>query len=279
MKAPEEIEQCRFVNFKTIAGIPDDCKRVYIGHETCEKRLPTFHEMQKILEIIEKCQLKLTFVTPFLTEKGFEKTQLLLNQLNTLKLLHFEIVTSDWGLIHWITQNKIGTPVVSRFLTGQQVDFRLWDEPLQPKKEPVVFIDEKYRLLKHKKLSQAMVDHLSSCTLMKEKTMEMFCKLGVTRFELNAVPQPVTLPDHPLIRYSLHVPFVPLTIFRTCPENLDFSSIKKECNACYPVSQKWQSGSARNELYRIDNALYYYHDIDPAIFQNTSIDRIVYKSG
>ena len=284
MIMPATIEQCHLINFRKIPEIPANCTRIYFGHETCEKCLPAFDEIQDLLEAAEKRQIKLTYVTPFLSEKGLEDVQLFLFRLQSIRLTAFEITSSDWGLLHWIKQNNVGTPVVSRFLTGQQVDFRLselrfMEEPPQSK-ESVIFFEGKYQQLNRKRLSQAMIDHLSSCTLMKEKTIEIFIKSGITRFELSNVIQPVTLASNPQCHYSLHTPFVPLTIFRSCPEDLDFKHIKKACNAhnCNHSFQKWQSNNARYDLYRIDNALFYYHpDIEPAIFQNTRIDRIVYN--
>ena len=280
MKIPSHIEICRMVDCRRLPAIPANCKRVYFGHETCEKLLPTFDEINNLLETAEKRQLKLTFVTPFLTERGMEKVQLFLSQLKSVNLTSFEIVSSDWGLIHWITQNKLGAPVISRFLTGQHVDFRTIDDESTTKEE-IVLMDEICYKLRPKKKSPAMVEHFSSCTLIKDKTVEMLHKTGVTRFELSNVLQPIVLPDNPQCRYSLHTPFVPLTIFRSCPSNKDFNYIKKACNAhnCSQNRQKWQSGSSNRDLYCLDNALYYYHpDTESHLQQNDQIDRIVFHS-
>ena len=256
------IEICRMVDYRRLPVIPAACKRVYFGHETCEELLPVFDEINDLLEIAEKRQLKLTFVTPFLTERGIEKVQLFLNQLKPIKLTSFEVVSSDWGLIHRITQNGLGAPVISRFLTGQHVDFRTIEDENKVKEE-IMLMNGTYYQLRSKKKSPAMVEHFSSCTLIKEKTVEMFCKAGVTRFELSNVLQPIHLPYNPQCHYSLHTPFVPLTIFRNRT----------------PSRQKWQCSSTTRDLYCLDNALYYYHpNFESHIQQNNCIDRVVFHS-
>ena len=276
MTLPSHIEHCLMIDYKRNPEIPAIYRRVYFGHETCEKRLPTCDELNDLLKIVDARGLHLTFVTPFLTEKGMEKVQLFLNQLQPLHLNAFEIVTSDWGLLWWIIQNKAGKPVISRFLTGQHVDFRLWDDTGQST-EHIVFLQGTYRKLTFKSRTSEMMNHLSSCTLLKEKTMEMFRRLGVTRFELSPVFQPMTIPDNPTLQYTLHVPFVPLTMFRTCPQQGNINRPKNRCNGdtCRHIRQKWQSVSMNRDLYCINNALYYDHpDIDPSSI--APIDRMVY---
>ena len=252
-------EICYMIDFRKMPEIPASCQRIYFGHETCEKLLPAIDEIRDLLEISQKRRLGLTFVTPFLTEKGMDKVLLFLEQLKNITPQTFEIATSDWGLIHHITMNNTGTPVVGRFLTGQQLDFRLANA--------------------ERNFAPEMVRHLSSCSLLKEKTVEMLHRLGVNRFELSNVFQPIALTCDQKYRCSLHVPFVPLTIFRTCPENLDFNCAKKTCNIrnCNHNRQKWVYRSSKCDIYCLDNALYYRNpDVEHPLKSNEKIDRIVY---
>jgi len=280
MVIPTKIEICQLVDVRRMAEITADCKRVYFGHETCEKLLPAFDEVQDLLEMTAKRQLKLSFVTPFLTERGMDKVILFLEKLKTMKLNSFEIVSSDWGLIHYVINNKAGTPVVGRFLAGQQVDFRLMEQ-VHESKEQIVCLDGCYHQLAQRKMPPALVEHISSATLLKNKTLEMLRRAGVVRFELSNVIQPIVLPDFPSCRYSLHLPFVPLAIFRTCPESADFNKPRKDCSAynCNHNRQRWQYDAKKRDLYCIDNALYYYHpDVDAHLQQHRLIDRIVIHS-
>jgi len=258
MTTPISYEICYMLDFRSLREVPANCQRIYFGHETCEKLLPTFDEIGGLLEISEKRGLGLTFVTPFLTEQGMEKVLLFLEKLQSAMPRSGEIVTSDWGLIHQISKNNIWTPVVSRLIAGQQVDFRLVNTT--------------------ERSSPAMLHHLSSCTLMKNRTAELFRQLGVHRFELSNVFQPMTLAGDQPFRCSLHVPFVPLTIFRTCPEGLDFNRIKKPChmNHCSQNRQRWQYRYSKHAIYCLHNALYYSNpDQETQLKRNASIDRIV----
>ena len=250
------IEISYMLDFRNLPEIPDNCKRIYFGHETCEKLLPTINEIGDLLEIAEKRRLGLSFVTPFLTEKGMDKTLRFIEQLKTVTANTIEIVMSDWGLIHWLALNKnAGTPVAGRLLTGQQLDFRLAEAG---------------------NLSTEMAHHLSSCSLLKDKTLEMLRTMNLNRFEISNVFQPMTLPDDKKYHYSLHVPYVPLTVFRNCPENLNFNCLKKTCNAhhCSHSRQKW---SAQRDIYRLNNALYYSNsDFEHQLKLNDGIDRVVF---
>lgn len=272
-------EICYFIDYKTINRIDlSGCNRIYFGHETCEKLLPEFDEISDILKIVEKKKLELTFVTPFLTENGIAGTIFFINQLIEINP-KLEIVTSDWGLLNYLCVNKIGIPVVSRFLTGQQTDFRLLrlEKELQDK---VLKINNKYFKLTHKQVSPELTEHISSCALLKSSTLQLFENMGITRFELSNVFQSAKLPDNKRFNYSLHVPFVPLTIFKTCPDNLDFNQIKGKCNkyTCNKNHSAWTNKDLEHEIFCIDNALYYQNiDYQEKIESNSSIDRIVFR--
>ena len=251
-----KIEICYMLDFRNLSEIPDDCKRIYFGHETCEKLLPTINEIGDLLEIAEKRHLGLTFVTPFLTERGMENTLRFIDQLNAVTASAIEVVMSDWGLIHWLALNKnAGTPVAGRLLVGQQLDFRLAEAG---------------------NLSTEMAHHLSSCSLLKDKTLEMLQTMNLNRFEISNVFQPMIVSSDKKLHFSLHIPYVPLSVFRNCPENLDFNCLKKTCNAynCSHSRQKW---SAQRDIYRLDNALYYSNtDFERQLNLNDGIDRMVF---
>ncbi|MDR1623961.1 MAG: hypothetical protein LBS04_03205 [Tannerellaceae bacterium] len=252
------MEICYKIDFRRPDKIEiPSCKRIYFGHETCEKLLPEFNEIRKLLELSEKRNLELTFVTPFLTDKGIEKVMRFLEELKTA-VQDFEIVVSDWGLLHLISSNKTGIPVISRFLTGQQTDFRLNRFEKTPPLE--------------------MEEHLASCTLLKKQSLAFFDRYGIERFELSNTPQTVKTGDCDKYRYSLYIPFIPLSIFRTCPENFDFNHIRENCNSrmCKRNRVEWSNPASGYKIYCIDNALYYANpDYEAKLHDNMYIDRIV----
>lgn len=265
MKKPEDIERCCMVDFRQISDIKiPDCKRLYFGHETCEKRLPSYDEAEELLAFADSRKMELTFVTPFLTAKGFEHVVLFLEKIISV-IPHLEIVLSDWGLLNWVTTHKIGTPVISRFLVGQQVDFRL---------------SKFYKDYPSDWISPELSEHISACSLLKTKTLDLLNRLGIYRFELNNVVQSVKLPDDIRLHFSLHVPFVPLTIFRWCPEDSDFNHTRKGCNrqTCGNCEEEWQTQSLEQTIWRRDNALYYSNsDNHTHILRHPAIDRLIYS--
>jgi hypothetical protein len=278
MRMTSDIERCFMLDFKKLPEIPPSCKRIYFGHETCEKLLPKYNEISDLLNISDEKDIELTFVTPFLSEKGFEKAALFLDELKS-SIGPIEVVSSDWGLINWMASNKVGIPVISRFLVGQQVDFRLSNLGENMSKQTIL-MDGKYYQLTSEKLSDEMKVHLESCALLKKESLEMFDNMGINRFELNNILRPIKLPDNNRVHFSLHVPFVPLTIFRTCPEAFDFNNIRKSCNAlnCNKCRSRWQHKQSGKEMFWRDNALYYSNqDEENQISVNKSIDRIIYS--
>jgi hypothetical protein len=249
------MEICYKIDFKEPdkTDIPP-CRRIYFGHETCEKRLPEFDEIKKLLAFSEKLNLELTFVTPFLTDKGIGKVMRFLEALKAAGQ-DVEVVVSDWGLLHLVSSTKIGIPVISRFLTGQQTDFRLNRLP------PV-----------------EMTEHLASCTLLKKQSLAFFDRYKIERFEVSNTLQGIRTDDCGDYRYSLHLPFVPLSIFRTCPERFDFNHIREDCNArtCQRNRTEWSTPAYGYKIYCMDNALYYANpDCEATLRNNTRIDRIV----
>ncbi|MDR0749670.1 MAG: hypothetical protein LBF62_08875 [Tannerellaceae bacterium] len=252
------MEICYKIDFREPDKIEiPSCKRIYFGHETCEKLLPEFNEIEQLLELSGKRNLELTFVTPFLTDKGIEKVMRFLEELKTV-VRDFEIVVSDWGLLRLISSDKIGIPVVSRFLTGQQTDFRLKRFEKIPPVE--------------------MAEHLASCTLLKKQSLAFLDRYNIERFELSNTLQTVQTDGCEKYRYSLHVPFVPLSIFRTCPENFDFNHIRENCNSrtCKRNRVEWSNPASGYKIYCIDNALYYANpDYETTLHSHTYIDRLV----
>lgn len=252
------MERCYKIDFREPDKIEiPPCKRIYFGHETCEKLLPEFNEIGKLVELSEKRNLELTFVTPFLTDKGIGKVMRFLEALKTV-VQEVEIVVSDWGLLHLISSTKIGTPVISRLLTGQQTDFRLNRFERMPPVE--------------------MTEHLASCTLLKKQSLAFFDSYKIERFELSNTLQGIKTAGSGKYHYSLHTPFIPLSIFRTCPEHFDFNQVRGNCNShtCKKNRTEWLHPATGYKVYCIDNALYYANpDYETALHSHADIDRLV----
>ena len=276
LNIPDSIEVCYHIGSISKdkpARLPQNYHRIYFGHETCEKLLPNNKDLPYFLEFASKKELKLTLVTPFLTNRGIDKVHQLADILNSY-FSSYEIVISDWGLLHALQSRKTVEPVISRFLTGQQTDFRL--QRIGTDSDPsVIFWNDKYYHLQSRKPGREMTEHLSSCSLLKQNTVELLASMGVTRFELNNIHQNIQLPDFSC-KYSLHIPFVPLTQFRHCPESTDFNKINKHCDSgnCRQHNMKWTLPD--DEVYCFRNALFYYNpNYENQLKINPLIDRLV----
>lgn len=249
--------------------------RIYFGHETCERLLPEWNDITALLDSVRKQNLRLTFVSPFLTGAGMKRVTLLLERI-AVAGYEIEVVTSDWGLLSWLMHSRAGTPAVSRFLVGQMLDFRM--KYISNRYEHrVLNIDGKYYRLEHAPPSEQMFEHLSQCTLLKPETLDFLERHGIRRLELSNVYQTIRLPEKENFHYSLYVPFVPVTVFRNCPEHHDFNGIQPVCprDGCCAGNRVWQTSLSDSLLCR-DNALYYRNNsFSEQLKNNPLIDRIV----
>jgi len=266
------------VNEKILENIQNkQINRIYFGHETCERLLPDWDEFKKLYDITRQQNIKLTFVCPFLSNSRIKEIISLLEKI-AANDIEAEVVSSDWGLLSQLVKNRIGTPVVSRFLIGQQLDFRIKYIENQYENR-IIKIENQYYNLKHQSPTLQTRDHLAQCTLLKPFTLEFLKYLGISRLELNNVYQDIQLPENDYFHYSLHVPFSPMTVFRNCPENMDFGYAQQPCmrTKCYGQNSLLQTAEFPNSILICkDNALYYSNsDYIEHLKKNSSIDRIV----
>jgi hypothetical protein len=73
--------------------------RIYIGNEFCIHRLPSAEKFKKL----EKKDLKITLLTPPITNNGFQKCERLFDYLANYS--ETEVVINDWGLLLFIKKN------------------------------------------------------------------------------------------------------------------------------------------------------------------------------
>jgi len=268
----------QFSNEKILENIQNkQINRIYFGHETCERLLPDWDEIKKLYDITNPQNIKLTFVCPFLSNSRIKEVILLLEKI-AANDIEIEVVSSDWGLLSWLASNSAGTPVASRFLIGQQLDFRIKYIDNQYENS-IIKIDNQYYNLKHQSPTIQMRNHLEQCTLLKPSTLDFLKHLGISRLELNNVYQDIQLPENDYFHYSLHLPFSPITVFRNCPENMDFGYAQQPCmrtKCCGQNSLLRTSAFPDSILTCRDNALYYSNsDYMNHLNKNSSIDRIV----
>ncbi|MFC1482220.1 hypothetical protein ACFL51_00280 [Myxococcota bacterium] len=164
--------------------------RVYFGAETCERMLPDTQQLRAALCVAESNERAFTFVTPFLTDGGLDRVLGLLPDLppNT------EVVCNDWGTLLAVRERSL-TPVLGRLLNRVLRGF-------ENEARPPGFWRS------HRTLTRTNLD--------QHRTIELLREYGVTRVELDRVPQGYTfdLPDD--IACSAYSPFVFVAAGRKC---------------------------------------------------------------
>ena len=99
--------------------------RLYYGNEFCERLIPGPKHLRNILCYLKKRKLKFSLVTPYVTDKGLKKVELLLELLKSEKI-NCEIIINDFGVLNLINQKYLNlTPVLGRLLTKQKRGPRL----------------------------------------------------------------------------------------------------------------------------------------------------------
>jgi len=259
-------------------------KRLYYGHETCQYLLPHIDTACEFARFaLDQSSVKLSLVTPFLSDAGIKNVLKLIDSL--LKILgELEVICSDWGLLYYLSQNNIATPVIGRLLAGQVSDPRIKrivnNSSDFSRERNIKHIDGTSSVLKQKKPSKALNLHYQSCCIDKDETIAYLSECEIKRCELSNVAQGINL-SKTKYRYSLHVPDVLVSVMRKCPGNEENFNRPSSC-PCSNISSseneiKWSHPSFPVDIFRRDNALYYKFPALPDNLLYLPIDRIVYK--
>jgi len=227
---------------------PADAQRLYLGHETCEQRLPT---LAAALGVAGRCAERgqaLTLVTPLLGPAALRTAQELVDAL-TGACAALEVVCGDWGLLSWLSAHGHPAIAVGRLLAAQPTDPRharlLADAPTTPGRW-VQHLDGTLARLRRRPPSPALLAHLRSTWLDRPEVVAWLLSLGVRRGELSAVAQGVEIGRYDGWSWSLHVDDVLVTIQRRCDE------CAEPVRPCESAPQPWALG-----LWRWGNGWYY----------------------
>lgn len=260
--------------------ISDDIHRLYLGHESCQYKLPRMEDLDMLAEKLSVCRRPLTFVTPCLNSRKLGNVLDLVTSLS-LRLMDFEVVCNDWGLLFELAAFKTVQPVMGRFLCGQFTDPRfsriLNNSPISSK-ATVRHLDGTLCNIIRQKPSDLFVKHVKSVSLDRYEVFEFFNSMGIRRCEISAVPQGIQLSDQCRWKFSLHNN-VPLASFRWCPEYID-NCIQENNSSCNRhIYQQWQlpqnNNNCRQNIYRMDNAVYCQGKGISGIDLQANVDRVV----
>lgn len=98
---------------------------LYFGQEFCEKALPNPEELLLAVDKARHYKLSFVLMTPYVTELGLEKLEILLQELVGV-MPNCEIVVNDWGVLHLLNE-KFPTlsPILGRLLNKGWRDLRI----------------------------------------------------------------------------------------------------------------------------------------------------------
>jgi hypothetical protein len=168
----------------------DPGMRIYLGHETCERLLPTAEQALGALDRIERDRPRchaLTLVTPFLTEAGLAAARGLIEKL-LQERGEIEIVCNDWGLLWDLAMDRVGRPAVGRLLAGQAVDPRIHEMlkgPQATRERLIRHVDGTRCLLRYQAPSAEAATHFRAISVDREALGALVAAHGITRCEIS----------------------------------------------------------------------------------------------
>jgi hypothetical protein len=275
------MEHAYWIDWRKDIGAVVSGSRVYLGHETCQHLMPTFRQANKLANILKDHDIKVTLVTPFLTNDGLTGVCRLIDHLLGM-FCEMEVVCSDWGLVHYLCSHKLCIPVIGRLLSAQPADPRiiriLENQTERAVPREAINLDGRVCTVFRRQPSPALSRHYQGCWLDKADLIAFFTGLGLHRCEISNVAQGIELTPVPQWSYSLHTPEVLVAVMRECPGDGEDFNYPKSCSPgrCSGSEISWRSSVVPVDLFRRDNALYYRWANLPDRIDSIPIDRMVH---
>lgn len=176
-------------------------QRIYFGTEFCERRLVAIQEeLPKVLKICKTENLKLSLVTPFVTEVGLNILAGLFRALPT----DLEVIFNDWGVFSLLA-NTGRKCSLGRLLVNTK------REPREPADNSLINYF-KFSNLDHPNFKNFMIDN------------------NISRVEIdnNKAGYSFKLPEQ--IKTSLYYPYVYITVSKKC-----ITSVSKNKEPLHPL--------------------------------------------
>lgn len=283
------MEKAVFItNTRYLDAITREYSRVYFGTEFCQRRIPSEQDMDEAVEAAAASGAGFTLVTPYVTDAGLEKVELLCRRLSASKE-RCEVVVNDWGvlrMVHSRFPNII--PVLGRLLVKQKrcpTLIRL----LQRKVEAAMIVqaggNSPQRLGVQTKLPRSLDWYYKGSNAASVPVLQQYLQqCGVSRIELDNLGQGmrVSLPAKGLSA-SVYVPFVYIsTTFYCLTAGCD--SGKESVDKRRPCSQECQryvfrlrhASMPRDILLKGNTQFYRNEKISYAAWEKKGIDRVVF---
>jgi len=235
--------------------------RLYFGNEFCEYLIPSVTDLEQVLNLTLEDSIDFTFVSPYVTNKGLERLEPLLQKIVEEKP-GSEVVFNDYGVLR-ILNNHYNTlvPVMGRLLNRMKRGPRL-----------MMVLD---------KLPQTTAEYFRSSNLTVPILRKFLNENRVRRVELDNVLQGI---DFTLdgLEASLYVPFAYVTTTRLClvnscdmPERAEFIGIFPCNKECQKYTFYLRNGIMPVTLVRKGNTIFFENEVLPANMESRGITRTV----
>lgn len=237
-------------------------QRLYFGIEFCENLLPSLDQLVEASLEASKNGLKLTFVTPFVTDTGMEKLEILFNGF--LKDHEdVEIVINDWGFFYFLKKHSWNGPIIlGRLLTKQKRGPRILN-------------------VSHK-LPPDALEHFKQSNIDVPILANFLAEQGIHRVELDNLLQGVSRPQ-PFLKGSLYYPYAYVTTTRYClaarseKQITNFRAIIPCNRECQKYEYELTHKSMPVKLLLKGNTQFFVNENLPCNLSSLNIDRLVFE--
>jgi len=263
--------------------------RVYFGNEFCERLIPTRDEIEETLMFTRKKGLKLSFLTPYATNRGIQALFPLFDMASVADCCD-EVVVNDWGVLRILNRcYQKFEPVLGRLLTKQKRGPNL-KELL--KRTPRTFSrrdsDDSGAswFIVQKKLPLALDSYYKSSGVATVPEIHHFlASQGIRRLELDNVEQGFYCDfPHGKLSASLYLPYVYISTSLFCPsagcDSKKYPALKiKPCTMqCRKYIFELRNRSMHKVIYLKGNTQFYKNNrLHMRRWRQEGVDRIVYE--
>ena len=255
-------------------------QRIYWGIEFCQNLIPNLIDTEKILRFIKQNNLKLSLVTPFVTETGLIRLKEIFKWCKQQKV-KFEIVVNDWGVLECLYTEFHGffEIALGRLLVRQQRDPAI-KRVLE--KQPLLAVkgrDGRVNIIVHRPPTKKYQEGIKASYVNSPSLQDFISKFGIERVELNNLIQGLNLEG---IRFkkSLYTPFVNISTTRFCPMETRFQKIcrinicSRECQRYYDILR---NRSIPKIIYKRGNTTFYKNPVNTRKIEKIGIDRLIFQ--
>lgn len=254
-----------------------EVNRVYFGNEFCERLIPKTVELLEAIKICKDKKLKLTLVTPFVSESGYKRVEKLLEDVESNDVMD-EVAFNDWGILQALKAD-------GRFkiVSGRVIEKSKRDPRIAPNEYKKIFSEHGLKMLQSPSCSSSAMQ-------------ELFRDNNVKRSDIDNLPQGLYLDNIDGHEISVAVPYGFVTTGRICQfaglsnnKSDKFrvdTKCQKECQGLTQFMEKNISPMSieheRDRLKKISlvrkgNTVFYANSDISHLIENRYVSRVIYQ--